>query len=508
MICWLPAQGSGVQKKPSTIAAPPEHPNIIVFLVDDMGWQDTSVPFWDSITDLNRRYRTPNMERLAASGMKFTDAYSNSVCTPSRVSLMTGMNVARHRVTNWTNVKRDIPTDARDSLLTAPDWNYNGMSPVAGIAHTIVATPLPMILKDAGYYTVHSGKAHFASSGTPASDPVNIGFEVNIGGSSAGHPGSFLGSNNYNYAGSGPADTMWAVRGLDRYATQDVFLTDALTLEAIAALERNRQGAQQPFFLYLSHYAVHLPFDIDPRFYQRYINEGLDEQEARYAALIEGMDKSLGDIMDYLEKTGQDKNTYIIFTTDNGGLSRTPQRGGTRHTHNLPLKMGKGSLYEGGIRVPTIVTGPAIPARTVSHQPVHIEDIFPTVLELAGVGQYQTIQPIDGVSMVPLLRNSTRRHTRMLIWHYPNAWAGGTERGLEWMSAMRRGDWKLIYFHKTGQRELYNLKEDIGETTELSARYPRQLRKMAELLTRELKARNAQMPVWKHSGENVRWPSF
>lgn len=508
MACWLSVKGSGVQEERSNIAVPPEHPNIIIFLVDDMGWQDCSLPFWTSVTDLNKKYRTPNMERMAANGMKFTDAYANSVCTPSRVSLMTGMNVARHRVTNWTNVKRDTPTDARDSLLTAPAWNYNGMSPVAGIEHTVAASPLPTLLRDAGYYTVHCGKAHFGSSGTPASDPLKLGFEVNIGGSSAGHPGSYLGSNHYNYAGRGPADTMWAVRGLEKYAEKDIFLTEALTREAVAALERNRKGAQKPFFLYLAHYAIHLPFDMDNRFYQQYIDRGLSPTEAKYAALIEGMDKSLGDIMDYLESSGLATNTYIIFATDNGGLSLTPQRGGARHTQNLPLKMGKGSLYEGGIRVPMIASGPKIPSHTVSHQPVQIEDLFPTVLELAGVRNYRPIQPVDGVSMVPFLYNPRKRNDkRPLIWHYPNSWTGGDEHGLAWMSAIRRGEWKLIYFHKEGRLELYNLNDDIGETTELSASHPRMLRKMAQRLTRELKARDAQLPVWKRSGENVPWPA-
>ena len=142
--------------------------NIIVFLVDDMGWQDTSVPFWEKRTPLNDLYRTPNMERLAKRGMKFSNAYSNPVCTPTRVSLVTGMNEARHRITNWTNVKKDTPTDHPDSLLTPPDWNHNGLSTAPGIKSAVVATPLPMLLKQAGYFNIHCGKAHFSPYGTPA----------------------------------------------------------------------------------------------------------------------------------------------------------------------------------------------------------------------------------------------------------------------------------------------------------------------------------------------------
>mgnify|MGYP000612018744 FL=1 len=177
-----------------------ERPNIILFLVDDMGWQDCSLPFWDKPTKLNSIFHTPNMERLAAKGMMLTNAYANAVCTPTRVSLMTGMNVARHGVTNWTNVKINTPTDYKDSLLKPANWNYNGLTPEKfnseALHHTVVATPLPQILKDAGYFTIHCGKAHFASTGMPGASPLNMGFDINIGGSAAGNPGSFLASKN------------------------------------------------------------------------------------------------------------------------------------------------------------------------------------------------------------------------------------------------------------------------------------------------------------------------
>ena len=160
-------------------------PNIIVFLVDDMGWQDTSVPFWDKKTPFNNRYRTPNMERLASLGMKFTQAYATPVCSPTRISLMTGMNAARHRVTNWTLKKNSSP-DAKDDSLQFPQWNVNGMSPVAGVENTIYATPLPKLLKEEGYHTIHVGKAHFGAIDTPGENPKNLGFDVNIAGHAAG----------------------------------------------------------------------------------------------------------------------------------------------------------------------------------------------------------------------------------------------------------------------------------------------------------------------------------
>ena len=297
-----------------------KQPNIILFLVDDMGWQDCSLPFWDKPTKLNAIYHTPNMERLAAKGMMLTNAYSNSVCTPTRVSLMTGMNVARHGVTNWTNVNSNTPTDFKDSVLQPATWNYNGLTPelhyTSALQHTVVATPLPQILKEAGYYTIHAGKAHFASTGMPGASPINMGFDVNIGGSAAGHPGSFLASKNYRQH---EKDTSWAVRGLEKYIPEDLYLTEAITREAIHTLEA--RVSNKPFFLYLSHYAVHVPYEKDIRFYQKYMDAGLTDTEAKYAALVEGMDKSLGDIINYIEKNGLDIRVLTLCKPDLFGFT-------------------------------------------------------------------------------------------------------------------------------------------------------------------------------------------
>jgi len=477
--------------------------NIIVFLVDDMGWQDTSVPFWYKSTGLNAIYRTPNMERLASRGMKFSNAYANSVCTPTRVSLFTGMNVARHGVTNWTNVKKNTPTDYPDSLLIPPVWNHNGLAIAQGINNTITATPLPLLLKQAGYFNIHCGKAHFAPYGTPASDPLKIGFDVNIAGTAAGHPGSFLAEDRYR---NSPNDTTWGVRGLDKYADQGLNLTVALTREAIATLESQKKS-KKPFFLYMSHYAVHLPFSKDDRFYQSYIDKGLSDTEARYAALVEGMDKSLGDLMDYLDKVGLSDDTYILFLSDNGGLTTTPQRGGMAHTQNLPLRMGKGSLYEGGIRIPMIAAGPGITKASTSNQYVGIDDIFPTVLELAGVKKYNTIQQVDGKSISPFLFDSKKTdNEKVLLWHYPNNWTTINLKGISWASAIRKGNWKLIYFHKAAKLELYDLEADIAEKNDLSILQAKKLKEMAGLLTTELKNRGALMPTYKKTGKQIPWP--
>jgi arylsulfatase A-like enzyme len=485
-----------------------KQPNIILFLVDDMGWQDCSLPFWNKPTKHNTIFHTPNMEKLAAKGMMLTNAYSNAVCTPTRVSLMTGMNVARHGVTNWTNVNSNTPTDFKDSILKPANWNYNGLTPELyysdALSHTVVATPLPQILNEAGYYTIHAGKAHFAPSGMPGASPINMGFDINIGGSAAGHPGSFLASKNYR---QNEKDTSWAVRGLEKYIPEDLYLTEAITREAIHTLDN--RNSNKPFFLYLSHYAVHVPYDKDIRFYQKYMNAGLTDTEAKYAALVEGMDKSLGDIMSYLEKNGLDKDTYIFFTSDNGGLSLKGSRSGEPHTQNLPLKQGKGSLYEGGIRVPMIAAGPQIKSGSVSKQYIISEDYFTTILQMANANPKNLRQVVDGKSFLPVLQGKQKSvdQQKTIVWHYPNNWTNINLKGISWASAIRQGDWKLIYFHKQQTLELYNLSIDIEERHDLSGIEVAKTKSLAHLLTQKLKERSAAMPSWLSNDKTIAWPN-
>jgi len=481
-------------------------PNLIVFLVDDMGWQDTSVPFWEHVTPLNRRYHTPNMERLAREGMKFTNAYAFPVCTPSRVSLMTGVNPARHRITHWTSPNPNTNTDFADTTLQSVDWNLQGFSPEAGIRQTFYGTPLPALLKKAGYYTIHSGKAHFGSSGTPGADPLNLGFDVNIAGSSIGHPASYYGKQNYDRPVNGRPNRN-AVPGLEAYHGTDTFLTDAITLEALKALEKPvREGT--PFFLHLSHYAVHTPIQADPRFVEKYLKMGLDTIEANYASLVEGMDKSLGAVLDFLDAENLTDNTVILFLSDNGGLATPPLRGGEGYTHNLPLRAGKGSIYEGGIRVPFLAKWPGVtkPGST-AQQYIIVEDLFPTLLEMAGSQGNPVIQPIDGKSIVPILRKPSFRDTqRELVWHHPHRWIAAEGPNIHWASAYRQGDWKLVYDYRARKLELYNLKKDIGEKHDLAASLPGKTRELARRMTRQLKNHGSLMPVWKKTGEPVAWP--
>ena len=477
-------------------------PNIIVFLVDDMGWQDCSVNFWTLASPLNKLYHTPNMERLAQQGMKFTNAYAAPVCTPSRSSMLSGVNSAHLGITNWTSPWKNNNTDSKDEQMGESDWNINGLSPVPGIEKTYYATPFPALLKEAGYYTIHVGKAHWAPMGTPGANPYNMGFMVNVSGHAAGHPQSYYGKDNYgNISGKTSAQ---AVPDLEEYFGTDTFLTEALTLEAIKALQAPIRN-KQPFYLNMANYAVHTPIMADKRFIKKYLDTGVDTTEAKYASLIEGMDKSLGDIMDFLKEKKVDQNTIIIFMSDNGGLSTTPLRGGKAHSQNLPLKAGKGSVYEGGIREPMIIKWPGVvQPNSTANQYVMIEDFFPTILQMAGLKNYKLVQSVDGKSLIPILKNANYSDTsRSLIWHYPNKWIDKDGPGINYYSAIRKGNWKMIYSMRTGKKELYNLAIDMGESNDLSENYTDKLLELSTLLSNQLRKWKAPMPRFKNTGQLV-----
>jgi arylsulfatase A-like enzyme len=481
-----------------------KRPNIIMFLVDDMGWQDTSVPFWTSKTPFNERYHTPSMERLAREGIMFTQAYASCVCSPTRVSLISGMNAARHHVTNWT-LERDKSVDGKSDILAYPDWNMNGVQPVDTIPHSAYATMLPGLLKENGYFTIHCGKAHYGAIGTPSADPLNCGFDVNIAGHAAGGPGSYLGTENFGNREKGGYTPPWGVPGLEQYHGDSIFLTEALTREALKTLDKVKTTGK-PFYLYMAHYAVHIPLYADRRFYDKYLDMGLNESEARYASMIEGMDKSLGDIMDYLDLNGLAENTIILFMSDNGGFSLRP-RAGELHTHNKPLNSGKGSAYEGGIREPMIVKWPGkVHPGTKCNDYLIIEDFFPTILEMAGIKKYSTVQTVDGKSFVPMLlqKGSTTRG-RDLFWNFPNNW-GPTGPGIGATSTIRSGDWKLIYFYEDSHFELYDITNDIGELHNLAAQQKAKVWEMAVRLGKFLREARAQRPLYKSSGKPVPWP--
>ena len=426
---------------------------------------------------------------------------------------MSGMNASRHRVTNWT-LEKDQKTDAISSTITLPDWNYNGIQPdnTAGlINHSTPITSLPQILKDNGYFTIHCGKAHFGARNTPGGDPATMGFDINIGGGPNGAPGSYLGTKNF---GEG---TRFAVHGLEKYHGQDIFLTEALTREAIANIKRATEMGK-PFYLYMSHYAVHSPYDDDKRFSNNYrgrydiqLNDTLNEKEARYAALVEGMDKSLGDLLDYLEENPETgENTIILFMSDNGGQGlNNVRQGRANRDQNYPARAGKGSAFMGGVHEPMIVYWPGITkGGTQNNQRIMIEDFFPTILDMAGINKYTTIQTIDGISFIDMIKSPELRRERPIVWHFPNLWGEtqNIEEGYGAYSAILKDDYHLIYSWETGRNRLYNIQKDIAEQTDLSAQMPEKVQELSQLLTQYLKERKAQRPTLLSSGKLLPYP--
>lgn len=469
-----------------------QKPNIILFYVDDMGWQDCSVPFYEKPTRLNEIYHTPNMEILASEGMKFTQAYACAVCSPSRISLMTGMNEARHQVTNWTLRKGKSP-DPDNRKIIPPHWNMNGLTQGEEIPLTVQAITMPQLLKDAGYRTIHAGKAHFGAMDTPGENPLNLGFDKNIGGHAAGGPGSYLGRYNFSAEWRG-GDRIWDVPGLEKYHGEDIFLSEALTLEAMDEIDLAVED-KKPFYLYMSHYAIHAPWEKDNRFYDKYLKGDITEFEAVYASMIEGMDKSLGDLMEKLKEKGQWENTIILFMSDNGQHRSAPL--------NKPLRGHKLLPYEGGIRVPLIVYWPGHVAKgSQSSQYVMVEDLFPTILEMAGVDYRNRVnQVVDGLSFVPYLRYpELRNESRPLFWHFPHTYDQFP------YSTVRKGEWKLIYRHLDQSLELYNIRADLSESNNLAGEEVKKREELAVLLSNHLREVNAGMPLLKKNNSPLPYP--
>ncbi|MEO8496152.1 MAG: sulfatase-like hydrolase/transferase, partial [Planctomycetota bacterium] len=402
----------------STLGA--DRPNIVVFLVDDMGVMDTSLPF---LTDaegkpkrypLNDYYRTPSMERLAAQGIRCNNFYAMSVCSPTRTCIMTGQNAARHHTTNWIN-----PDKNNAGPLGPPDWNWEGLK--SG------DVTLPRLLQSAGYRTIHVGKGHFGARAFEGAEPKNLGFDINVGGGSFGSPGSYYGEKNYGLDTNRGSS---AVPSLEKYYGTATFLTEALTIEANAHVAE-AVAADQPFYLYVPHYAVHAPFQSDPRFAAHYKESGKSAPAQAFATLIEGMDKSLGDILDQLDKLGVAENTLVFFLGDNG--SDAP----LGHEHEVacaaPLRGKKGAHYEGGMRVPFIAAWAKpnadhshqrrlpIAAGVIQQQQAAVYDLFPTILAVSGVKSPET-HIVDGVRLDTLLTgkpDATRGE--MFLMHYPHA---------------------------------------------------------------------------------------
>jgi arylsulfatase A-like enzyme len=462
-----------------------QKPNLVVFLVDDLGWQDVSQPFCTERTAQNATFHTPNLERLCSEGARFTQAYAHCVCTPSRIGILTGEHPARTGVTNWT-LRKDTPTDAPHATLTPPNWNCNGLQPGHGVERSYSAPTLPQRLAKQGYETIHVGKAHFGAAGTRGAEPLQLGFTKNVAGHAAGAPASYLAKDGFARSGSDP---IWNVPGLDAWHGKDAFLTDVLTQEAIALVSR-AIDERKPFFLHLAHYAVHTPIQRDEARIARYPAMGLDPKEAAYAALVEGIDDSLGALVEFLRARGALDNTVIVFASDNGGLS-AHARGGTPHTHNAPLRSGKGSAYEGGVRTPFAIRWPSVAAPgSVIDAPCAIEDVFPTLCNAGGADASCNY----GQDLAPLLAGEKR--DRDLFWHYPHSW-GATGPGISMTSSIRSGDWKLAWFWDRAECELYDLSKDLGEQRDLAAAQPETARALRNKLRAFLLESRAMLPVRK-----------
>ena len=480
-------------------------PNIIVFLVDDMGLMDTSVPM---LTDedgkpqrhpLNEWYNTPNMERLAALGTRFSNFYSHGVCSPTRISIMIGQNAARHRTTDYINPWQDNRTldNAAFPLAVSqrgpPEWNWAGLKKRD--------LTLPTLLRQVGYATIQVGKAHFAPFDHEGADPLNLGFDVNVAGSAIGAPGSYLGQAEY-----GKKSTNLLARpvpDLDKYHGTDTFLTEALTLEAMSKVDE-ALAEEKPFFLYMSHYAVHSPFNSDARFAARYRDRGKGKPAQNYATLIEGMDKSLGDLMDHLDEKGIAENTLILFLGDNGGDA--PLAGTDDVSSSAPLRGRKGSKWEGGVRVPFIAawgksdaSNPwqnklPIPAGAIRQEIGACYDLFPTILDLVDA-PVPANYSVDGRNLKALLiGRSDPKHRNEFLNHYPHPRRGESHFFTTW----RKGDWKVRYeYLAEGDKRyaLYNLAEDPSESRNLASKNPKQLASMMRDMFKELESMEAVYPV-------------
>jgi len=420
-------------------------PNFVFILMDDMGWRDLAC--YGSTF-----YETPNIDRLASQGMKFTDAYATCpVCSPTRASLVTGRYPARLHLTDY------IPGLGRPNpKLLIPQFNQQLPLEEMNIAR---------MLKSAGYTSANIGKWHL---GEEPFWPDKQGFDINFGGTNQGLPPTYF----YPY-------------GIPTITTgrEGEYLSDRLNEEALSFIERSKDG---PFLLYLAHYAVHIPLMAKKHMIAKYeakVKPGEEQKDATYAAMIESVDDGVGRIMAKLDELGIADRTIVIFTSDNGGWIPS--------TSNQPLRAGKGTLYEGGTRVPLIVRWPgAVRPGSVCDAPVTSADLYPTLLDMAGVEDAPG-HIVDGESLVGLLKQSGGLGRDAIYWHYPHYHIGGATPG----GAIRRGDYKLIEFFEDGGLELFNLREDLGEKNDLAAKMPEKAEELRGMLADWRESVDATMPT-------------
>ncbi len=444
-------------------------PNFLFILVDDLGWSDLG-SYGTSF------YETPNLDKLATNGIRFTDAYAACpVCSPTRASIMTGKYPTRLNITDW------IPGyDPKNRKLLGTTDNH--FLPLEELT-------IAEVLKEKGYNTFFAGKWHLGEIGFY---PEDQGFDINLGGHHKGSPpGGYYTPYNNPKLSDGP---------------EGEYLTDRLTDESIRFLEEN---PDDPFLLYLAFYTVHTPIQANLEYVDHFRNKKSDSGEdqkpilvdehdgstvinqvnADYASMVYAMDKNIGRLTYYLEQNGLSGNTYIIFTSDNGGLSTLNWEGRVGPTSVKPLRAGKGWCYEGGIRVPLIISGPGIEPGRVTGQQVISTDYYPTILDLAGM-PLKPEQHIDGISILPVLKENIITERDAIFWHYPHYHGSSWTPG----AAIRSGDWKLIEFYDYEETELYNLADDPGEMNDLSETFPEMREKLIMLLRNLQKETGALFP--------------
>lgn len=418
---------------PLTHGATVKKPNIILFLIDDLGWRDLGCQG-------SSFYQTPNIDRLAKEGARFTEAYAAcAVCSPTRAALLTGKYPARLLLTDWLPSGRWNPrAKRREGRL------------VRGLP--VEEVTLAEALRENGYRTASIGKWHLGSE--PFSLPQHHGFDVNIGGNAHGAPGSYF----FPYAGDWkiPATGQRAVWNVLPDGKEGEYLTDRLTDEAVKFI---RESREKPFFLYFPHYGVHTPLQAKKELIAKYehVPEAQRQGRPEYAAMIESVDDSLGRVMATLNELKLEEDTVILFTSDNGGFYNA--------TSNAPLRANKGAYYEGGIRVPLIIKWPGFTKPgLVVNDPVTSTDLYPTCLAAAGLPARPN-QHQDGVSLRPLLAGEGSLTARSLFWHYPHY---NEHPSSVPSSVIRKGPWKLIETFEPAGIELYNLTDDLSETKNLA----------------------------------------
>jgi arylsulfatase A-like enzyme len=423
-------------------------PNIVFIFIDDLGWTDLGCYG-------SKYYETPNVDKLAGEGVVFTSAYSNAPnCAPTRACLISGRYTPRHGV--YTVGSPERGKSRLRKLIPIPN-NTNLDSKIVTI---------PEALKTAGYKAACIGKWHLGDE--EPFRPQDQGFDV-----------VFQRSRRSHFTADGE------------------YLTDKLTNEALKFIEQNRD---RPFFLYLSHHAVHTPIQAKKELIEKYKKKKPvnGHNNPAYAAMIDSMDQSVGAVCDKLNELGLSGNTVVFFFSDNGGYANA--------TSMAPLRGSKGMLYEGGIRVPMIARWPGrIKAGTVCDVPVIGIDFYPTFLEIAGAAKPAN-QVLDGESIVPLLKGAGSLKRNAIFWHFPAYLEPYNDSQWPWRTtpagAVRLGDWKLIEFFEDGKIELYNLKDDIGEKSDLAAAKPAKAKELHRVLLQWRKSVGAPVPTEKNPKYN------